>query len=97
MGQVESGQFDSCDIASLGSRFEPTLQNLCLAWHLKYLSGAEISSLDPSARKELGWWLPPWQWNVRLVPLDKEVQIRQNDLDPSEVKCDLPPEHDPSR
>jgi hypothetical protein len=74
MGQVESGQFDSCDIASLENEFELILQNLCLAWHLRYLSGAEISSLDPAARKELGWWLPPWQGNLRFVPPDEEVE-----------------------
>jgi hypothetical protein len=69
MGKVESGQLDSCNLSSFGNEFEPILHNLCLAWHLRYLSGDEISSLDPTAVKELGWWLPPWQWNFRLIPL----------------------------
>jgi hypothetical protein len=73
MGKVESGQFDSCDVSLLGNEFEPILRNLCLAWHLRYLSGAEISSLDPTAIKELGWWLPPWQWNLRLIPSEEEM------------------------
>jgi hypothetical protein len=73
MGKVESGLFDSCDVSSLGNEFEPILSNLCLAWHLRYLSGEEISSLDPAAIKELGWWLPPWQWNLRLIPSEEEV------------------------
>jgi hypothetical protein len=73
MSAVESGQFNSCDISSFGSGFEPVLRNLCLARHLRYLSGAEISSLDPTAIKELESWLPPWQPNLRLISPDEEV------------------------
>lgn len=74
MRDVETGQFDSRDISLLEAGFEPILRSLCLAWHLRYLSSDEISSLDPTAVNELGWWLPPWQWNLRLVPPDEEVE-----------------------
>ena len=75
MGKVESGQFDSCEISLLGNEFEPILRNLCLAWHLKYLSSEEISSLDPAAIKELGSWLPPWQLDLslHLIPLEEKI------------------------
>jgi hypothetical protein len=73
--EVESDQFDPRDVSSLGNEFATILHNLCLAWHLRYLSGPEISSLDPTAIEELGWWLPPWQWNLRLVPADEEATM----------------------
>lgn len=64
--KIDSGQFDSCDISLLGNEFELVLCNLCLAWHLRYLSGDEVSSLDPTIIDELRSWLPSWQWNLRL-------------------------------
>jgi len=74
MAEFESGRFDSYDMFLLGDEFEPVLRNLCLAWYLRYLSAAEISSLDPTSLQELGSWLPSWQWNYRVIPLGQEEQ-----------------------
>jgi hypothetical protein len=73
MGKIESGECDSGDISVLGSRFGPILHNLCLAWHLRYLNSVEVCSLAPTAIQEIGCWLPKWQWNLCLIPLDQEV------------------------
>ncbi|GAB6188232.1 hypothetical protein JCM17478_37340 [Thermopirellula anaerolimosa] len=73
MRDVLAGRFDSCDISVLEREFEKVLRNLCLAWHLRYLRSEEVASLDPMAIWELGYWLPPWQWNLRLVAPDQEV------------------------
>jgi len=73
LSKVENGLFDSCGTMSLGSGFEPILENLCLAWHLRYLSCMEISKMDPTAKMELASWLPRWQWNLRLIPAEEEL------------------------
>jgi hypothetical protein len=73
MGKIESDQLNSSNLSLFGNEFEPILHNLCLAWHLKYLSGEEISLLDPTAVNELGWWLPTWQWNLHLIPMDSNA------------------------
>jgi len=76
VGKIEAGQLDVCDTSTLADNFEPVLCNLCLAWHLRYSSGEEISSLDPSAINELRSWMPPWQWNIHLIPAREEPTDR---------------------
>jgi hypothetical protein len=71
MEMIERVKFDPSDIDSLGSQFAPVLSNLCLAWHLRYLTPAEVSALEATTIDEIGHWIPPWQWlNVRLIPQD---------------------------
>jgi len=72
-GAVDAGGFDYCEAATLGSGFEPILHRLCLAWYLRYLDAAEISSLDPAVIEDLESWLPPSYWSpaFRLVSLEE--------------------------
>lgn len=74
MREVETGRFYSCDTSLLGQEFECILHNLCLAWHLRFLSSDDISSLDGTGINELACWLPAWQWNLRLVPPDEDLK-----------------------
>jgi hypothetical protein len=69
MGKIETGQLDACDTTTLADYFKPILYKLCLAWHLRFLSSADVSSLDPKVINDLGFWMPPWQWNLHLVPV----------------------------
>jgi len=66
--KIGSGEFDSCEVESLGDEFVPILRSLCLAWHLRNLSDVEICSLDRRVINEVGSWLPRWKWDYRLVP-----------------------------
>jgi hypothetical protein len=69
--KIAAGDLDYCETESLGNGFEPILRNICLAWHLRYLSPTEVSSLDPMTIQDLAGWLPPWQWNTRVVSMEE--------------------------
>ena len=65
--KVEHGQFDKYCVKSLSLEFEPLLRNLCLAWHLRYVSNEEAAFLDPAVVTEIGTWLPCWEWDFCLT------------------------------
>lgn len=70
LAHLDADRGDYCDIRGLESAFASVLRNLCLAWHLRNLSGPEITSADPDAVQKLGCWLPPWRWNFRIIPVE---------------------------
>ena len=69
--KVEAGQFDKCNTITLAREFEPILSYLCLAWHLRHLTDAEIGSLSTQLLSGLEAMLPVWRWNLRLVALEE--------------------------
>lgn len=69
--KVDAGQFDKCNMKTLAREFEPILSYLCLAWHLRHLTDAEIASLSTQLLSELEAMLPVWRWNLRLVALEE--------------------------
>jgi hypothetical protein len=67
---LDGGEIDYTNHDALASRFVPVLQNICLAWHLAFLTPTEVSSLAPAITEEMSYWVPPLNWNTRLISQD---------------------------
>ncbi len=75
---VDKGQYDQCEASSFSGAFVPIVKNLCLAWHLRYLTLDEVTHLDSVTIAEIGTWLPKWQWDYRLCPCPEIVRPVEN-------------------
>jgi hypothetical protein len=63
-------ELDYAGSEQLASRFTPILQNICLAWHLAFLTLEEVSSLAPTTIDQISSWIPHLNWDTRLIPQD---------------------------
>jgi hypothetical protein len=71
IGRVSTGVYDeSAAREGLACEFEHILSHLCLAWHRRGLSNAQIDALRDVTYKNMSGDIPNWTGCFRLVATD---------------------------
>lgn len=75
-----SGQLDDLESIAMGYCFKPVLENLCLAWHSKWMSFDDLNGFDDDINDIMRDSIPNWGLTMRLVDIDEpsEFDLRDN-------------------
>lgn len=79
---AEHDELDFLDALEMGYRFKPVLENLCFAWHGKWMTDETFETLDDATVDVMRHSIPDWGLSFRLVDYDEPSEFDKRGKQP---------------